>query len=45
MGAYIILGAGLVHFLCISILGRIPRFVGAGLIGAYAFFMYNGLMQ
>lgn len=45
MGTYIILGAGLVHFLSISILGRIPRFVGAGLIGAYAFFMYNGLMQ
>lgn len=45
MGTYIILGAGLVHFLCIGIIGRIPRFVGAGLIGAYAFFMYNGLMQ
>jgi len=45
LGTYIILGAGLVHFLCISILGRIPRFVGGGLIAAYAFFMYNGLMQ
>ena len=45
MGTYIILGAGLVHFLCIGILGRIPRFVGAGLTGAYAFFLYNGLMQ
>lgn len=45
MGTYIILGAGLVHFLSIGILGRIPRFVGAGLIGAYAFFMYTGLMQ
>lgn len=45
MGTYIILGAGLVHFLSIGILGRIPRFVGGGLIGAYAFFMYTGLMQ
>ncbi len=45
LGTYIILGAGLVHFLSIGILGRIPRFVGAGLIGAYAFFMYTGLMQ
>lgn len=45
MGTYIILGAGLVHFLSIGILGRIPRFVGAGLIGAYAYFMYTGLMQ
>lgn len=45
MGTYLILGAGLVHFLCIGILGRIPRFVGAGLIGAYGYFLYNGLIQ
>jgi cation:H+ antiporter len=45
MGTYLILGAGLVHFLCIGILGRIPRFVGAALTGAYAVFLYNGLMQ
>ena len=45
MGTYLILGAGLVHFLCIAILGRIPRFVGAGLIGAYAFFLYDGLIK
>lgn len=45
MGIYIIIGAGLVHFLTIGILGRIPRFVGAGLIGSYAFFLYNGFMQ
>jgi cation:H+ antiporter len=44
-GAYIILGAGLIHFLSIAALGRIPRFVGAGLIGVYAFFLYNGLIQ
>lgn len=44
-GAYIILGAGLVLFLSIAALGRIPRFVGVGLIGAYAFFLYNGLIQ
>ena len=45
MGTYFILGAGLVHFLSIGILGRIPRFVGAGLICAYAYFLYNGLIQ
>ncbi|MFA6903273.1 MAG: sodium:calcium symporter [Gallionellaceae bacterium] len=45
MGTYLILGAGLVHFLFIGILGRIPRFVGAGLIGAYAYFLYKGLIQ
>ena len=44
-GAYIILGAGLVLFLSVAALGRIPRFVGVGLIGAYAFFLYNGLIQ
>lgn len=45
MGVFIILGAGLVHFLCISILGRIPRTVGIGLTGVYAFFLYKGLIQ
>jgi cation:H+ antiporter len=44
-GVYIILGAGLVLFLSIAALGRIPRVVGAGLTGAYAFFLYNGLIQ
>jgi cation:H+ antiporter len=45
MGTFIILGAGLVHFLCISILGRVPRTVGVGLIGVYAMFLYKGLIQ
>lgn len=44
-GTYVILGAGLVHFLSIALLGRTPRFVGAGLIGAYAYFLYTGLIQ
>jgi cation:H+ antiporter len=44
-GAYIILGAGLVLFLSVAALGRIPRFVGGGLVVAYAFFLYNGLIQ
>jgi len=45
LGAYIILGAGVVHFLSIATIGRIPRFVGLGLIGAYALFLYHGLVQ
>ena len=45
MGAYIILGAGAIHFLAIAFLGRIPRFVGFGLIAAYALFLYKGLIQ
>jgi cation:H+ antiporter len=44
-GIYIILGAGLIHFLLLATLGRIPRTVGVGLVGAYAFFLYNGLVQ
>lgn len=45
MGAYIILGAGVIHFLSIAIIGRVPRFVGFGLIGVYALFLYKGLIQ
>lgn len=45
IGIYIILGAGAVHFLSIALLGRVPRFVGFGLIGGYAFFLYKGLIQ
>lgn len=45
MGAYIILGAGVVHFLCVAFIGRIPRFVGAGMMGVYALFLYRGLVQ
>ncbi len=44
MGAFIILGAGLVHFLSIALLGRVPRTVGYGLIGVYAAFLYSGLI-
>ncbi|OIR14464.1 sodium/calcium exchanger protein [mine drainage metagenome] len=45
MGTYIILGAGVVNFLSIAILGRVPRPVGYGLIGGYAVFLYMGLIQ
>lgn len=44
MGAFIILGAGLVHFLSIALLGRVPRAVGFGLLGVYATFLYSGLI-
>lgn len=45
MGVCVILGAGAIHFLSIAIIGRIPRFVGFGLIGVYALFLYKGLIQ
>lgn len=44
-GIFIILGAGVVHFLSIAFIGRVPRFMGLGLIGAYAFFLYKGIIQ
>ena len=44
-GVFIILGAGLVLFLSIAAFGRLPKVIGAGLVGAYAFFLYNGLIQ
>ncbi|MGA8863072.1 MAG: sodium:calcium symporter [Gallionella sp.] len=45
MGAFIILGAGVANFLSIIFRGRIPRTVGFGLVGAYALFLYKGLIQ
>lgn len=44
-GVYVILGAGAVHFLSIALLGRLPRIVGFGLVGAYAVFVYLGIVQ
>mgnify|MGYP006337980597 FL=1 len=44
-GIYVILGAGMIHFLSIALIGRIPRFAGLGLIGGYAFFLYKGIIH
>jgi len=40
----ILLGATLVHFLCVSLFGRLPRIVGYLLIAAYGVFLYKGLI-
>jgi cation:H+ antiporter len=45
MGTYLILGAGLVHFLSIGILGRLPRIGGGALVASYGYFLYAGLIQ
>jgi cation:H+ antiporter len=42
-GVWIILGAGVLHFLSIAIWGRLPRIVGFLLLGGYGLFMYKGL--
>jgi hypothetical protein len=32
-----------VHFICLALVGRIPRWLGAVLILAYGWFLYDGL--
>lgn len=44
-GVALLLGAGLVHFLFVSLLGRLPRWMGAVLVGAYGVFIYIGLIS
>ena len=41
----IILGAGLLHFAFVAFFGRLPRTAGIILTGAYAFFLYQGLLN
>jgi cation:H+ antiporter len=43
LSIFIILGAGAVHFLSIAIMGRLPRILGFGMVGAYALFLYKGV--
>jgi len=44
IGMFILLGATLVHFLFIVLLGRLPRFVGVVLVAAYGYFLWKGLL-
>jgi cation:H+ antiporter len=40
----ILLGTTLVHFVCVALFGRLPRFVGVLLIAAYGLFLWKGLL-
>ncbi|MEO6999328.1 MAG: hypothetical protein ABI112_14705 [Terracoccus sp.] len=40
----ILLGATLVHFLCVALFGRLPRIVGYLLIVVYGVFLFKGLI-
>ncbi len=42
-GIWIILGAGVLHFLSIAIWARVPRIVGVLLLAGYGVFLYKGL--
>jgi len=44
LGVLIILSAGAVHFFFVSLLGRLPRFMGFILAVAYGFFLYRGVL-
>jgi cation:H+ antiporter len=44
-GIAILLGAAVVHFLFVAIFGRLPRFMGWVLTGAYAVFLWKGLVK
>ena len=40
----LLLGATLVHFVCVAVWGQLPRPVGLALIGAYIYFLLRGLL-
>ncbi len=40
---YILMGLSLLHLLCITLIGRLPRFVALALIAAFAAFIWLGL--
>ena len=42
LGVWLLVGALGVHFLFIAVLGRLPRFMGALLVGAYGVFVWKG---
>ena len=43
-GLYILLGASILHFVMIALFGRLPRWMGWVLTGAYGVFLFKGLV-
>jgi cation:H+ antiporter len=43
-GMEILLGATVIHILFVALLGRLPRLAGLGLVAAYVYFLWKGLM-
>jgi cation:H+ antiporter len=41
---FILLGATLVHFFFVTVLGRLPWFAGVTLVITYGFFLWKGLL-
>jgi len=44
LAMFILVGATLVHFFFVALLGRLSRFAGWALLAAYAFFLWEGLL-
>ncbi len=45
IGMLVLIGATILHFFFVAILGRLPRIVGMTLIGSYAYFLYKGFLS
>jgi cation:H+ antiporter len=45
LSVLIIVCACVAHFLCVGLLGRLPRVMGLACVGAYGYFVYTGLIQ
>ena len=43
-GMFLLLGATLVHIVCVALLGQLPRYVGIALVVAYGYFLKKGLL-
>lgn len=43
IGLIIIVAAAVIHFICVAVLGRLPRWMGAVLVLAYGYFLMSGL--
>lgn len=43
--AAVLAAAGLLHFACVAVTGRLPRAMGAVLVAAYFVFFYQGLIR
>jgi cation:H+ antiporter len=44
-GIIVLLGATVLHFFFIAMFGRLPRYVGLALVGAYGYFLWAGLLS
>ena len=43
-GMFLLLGATAVHMVFVALWGRLPRFAGFALVGAYGYFLWKGLL-